>query len=350
MLRALALMTLGLMGLLLLCELLLQALPVSTATLTGYHQDPLIISYPPHHDWTAATGWDLRNARLNRTNNAGFVAHRDFVPDAQAVALIGDSFVEASMLAPADRPGVQLERALAGRPVYTLGMPGSALLDYAERMRWVQQRYGVRDFVLLLEVGDLKQSLCGSGNVHGPCLDRVTLTPRTEIKPAAGGLKPWLRHSALAQYLFSQLKLDPQRLWQQAVKQARAPAEAPRARLDGASPNSAAPIAPQHLVVARTFFERIAGLQVHRLVIVLDTHRDAIYAGRPGGNAEQQAFSAMARETGAVVVDAAPLLARDYAQRGLSFDVGPYDKHLNPLGVRLLMQAAGSALRDMPGR
>lgn len=345
MLRALRLGLLGLTLLLLGCELLLRLLPVSSSTLTGYYQDPLIISYPPGHRWTTATGWDLRNPQRHRANNAGFLAARDFAPDPEAVALIGDSFIEASMLDPGDRPGVQLEHALGGRPVFAMGGPGSALLDYAERMRWAAQRYGVRDFVLLLETGDLRQSLCGSGNVHGPCLDPGSFQPRIETVPGlgdqAGPLKRLARESALAQYLFGQLKLNPTMLWRQARLQARPPSETPASAptADARAPSAAA------RVVGRRFLEQLAVLAPRRLVIVLDTQRARLYAGLPDAEPDLQAFAAMAREAGVQVVDGAPLLRRHYATHGLKFDVGPYDGHLNALGVRLLMDAAAEALR-----
>ena len=77
--------------------------PVSTSTLTGYYIDPEILTYPPQHQWQVATGWDLRNPRALHSNNFGFVSAHDFVRDETAIALIGDSYVESSMLAASDR-------------------------------------------------------------------------------------------------------------------------------------------------------------------------------------------------------------------------------------------------------
>lgn len=347
---ALALTLAGAAGTLLACELLLRALPVSSATFVGYHQDPLILSYPPHFEWTSSTGWDLRNAQRNTTNNAGFVGRRDLERRPDAVALIGDSFIEAAMLSPAERPAEQLEQALAGAPVYALGMPGSALLDYAERMRWAQQRYGLRRFVLLLETGDLKQSLCGSGNIHGPCLDAQTFAPRTEIKPPPDALKRLLRHSALAQYLSGQIKLNPQQLWRQAVRQARAPVESPPAPPASKASAAEAPRAPSPASVAVTqaFLARVQALDLQDLIIVLDADRDAIYAGRDASAPDQQAFAAALRQAGATVIEGRPLFEQHYRQHGLKFDVGPYDKHLNALGLGLLMKAAANSLGQRP--
>lgn len=338
---------LGATGFLLACEIVLRVVPVSTSTMTGYHLDPLIITYPAHHAWTVSTGWDLRNAQRHRSNNAGFLAHRDFEADARAVALIGDSFVEASMLAADDRPGQQLERALGDRPVFTMGGPGSSLLDYAQRIGLAQSRYGVRDFVLLLERGDVRQSLCGSGNIHGPCLDHVTFAPRTETQPPPNATKRILRHSALAQYVFGQLKFDMGRLWRQAIAQSRpVTAAVPvgignRTAQDAAADSSS----PGLDAVVSTFFARIEGKVGGRLIIVLDSDRAALYRGEPGTDAARTQFINLARAAGAIVIDTEPLFRAQLERSPLKLDVGPSDGHLNALGVRIVTLAAAQALR-----
>lgn len=344
MLRTAGYFLLGVLCLLVGAELLLRLLPVSTATATGYYIDPLIRTSPPGYTIKAATGWDLRNAQTLRTNNFGFVADRDFVRDDRAVALIGDSFVEAAMLPAEDRPGAQLERDLPSRPVYAMGSPGTNLLDYAESIRVASQKLGVRDFVVMLERFDVRQAFCGSGNVAAVCLDQDTLAAKTVTKPQPGTIKQILRHSALAQYAFSQLKLDPSRLVAQIVKQARP---------DGpdASHAPAAPAAPRDdpqklAVVIKTFFERIRPYRGGRLVMVLDSDRGTLAAEKaqtldPG----RAQFIAAARAEGAIVIDTEPLFLEHFARSELKLDVGPYDGHLNPLGIAIAMQAAAKALR-----
>lgn len=340
-LRRLALISTAWLALLLVLELLCRMLPVSTATHTGYHVDPALLTYPPGHRWTASTGWDLRNAHRLQANNMGFAAGRDFVPNPDAVALIGDSFVEASMLDATDRPAAQLERALgARRPVYAMGGPGSSLLDYAERIRWTARQFGTRDVVVLMERGDVRQSLCGSGNVHSACLDRTTLAPRTEAIPGAGTAKALLRRSALAQYLFSQLKLDPATLWRNAVLQSRPAHPEPAKAASSPAPSSARFDARIVDAVTDRFFERIADSRPDRLVIVLDSDRSRLAAHQPIDDPERHRFIERARSRGAIVVDTEPLFAAHHAASTLRLDVGPYDTHLNKLGIRLAMQAA----------
>lgn len=343
-------------ALLLVLELVLRVLPVSSATMTGYHIDPLILNYPPGHQWTVATGWDLRNAHRLQANNLGFPSRFDYVRDDRAVGLVGDSYVEASMLDDADRPAAQLAAALnRRRPVYALGGPGSALLDYAERIRLANQRLGVRDFVVMMESGDVRQSLCGSGNIHGPCLDRDTLQPRTELQASPTLAKRVLRHSALAQYVFGQLKLEPSRLLTQAFAAANPEQIASASAV--AEPSVAASETPEQIAarermvhaVSDAFFARIEPLKLNRLVIVASGRRSA--GALQAGDAsltpihrERIAFQQLAAERGAVVIDTEALYRQHWERSSLSLAVGPYDAHLNPLGVGLLMQAAAKAV------
>jgi hypothetical protein len=342
--RALLLSLLGVLAFLLGAEGVFRVLPVSTATQTGYYLDPLIRSYPSHHRWTAATGWDLRNVQRLEANNVGFLSTRPFGPDPAAVALIGDSYVEGSMLPAGDRLDALLESALpAGRKVYSLGSPGTSLLDYAERVRWASQAGAVRDFVLLVEAGDVLQSLCGSGNHDGPCLDRQTLQPRTATHPPPTKLKAVVRHSALAQYVFSQLKADPGRLWRQVVQQAQPAQGHDVGKTRPAALDRSAAAADFRLVdaVADHFLERALPHVQGRLVVLLDA--DRLGSGRP--EAEREHLAQSMRRAGVVVIDAAPLYAAHRQRSPASIEVGPYDRHLNAVGLRLLAGPAAQVLR-----
>jgi hypothetical protein len=314
-------------------ELLFRVLPVSTSTATGYYFDPLIQTDPAGHRFTIATGWELQNAHTHRANNFGFLAAHDFVRDPTAVALIGDSFVEENMLPPAERLAEQLESRLGGRKVYSLGSPGTALLDYAERMRFASERFGIRQFVLVLEPGDVAQSICGSGNIHARCLDANTLQPRIEKQPAPGLLKAILRKSAFAQYLFSQLKLDPA-AWVRQLRGALAPRGGPEAPPQGrrnVTDQNAARVIDEFLTLIRP-------VPISSLTLVL--LGDAQSSAQPDPARER--LSDAARANAARVVDAGSLLG-DYQQRtGLSIYVSPRDHHLNRLALGVLAEELAS--------
>ena len=333
----------GLLGLLLLAEVLCRVLPVSSATKADYYIDPRILTYAPQHAWRYSTGWDLRNPQSLTTNAHGFVSDHEFTRNDHAIALIG----EAASLDAADRPAAQLERALGGqRPVYAMGSAGTSLLDYAERIRYAHEQFGVRDFVVLMERGDVAQALCGSGNVASQCLDPKTLAPRTESAAAASAMKRALRESALAQYLVSQLKIVPAKLIQQVFTRS-VPAEpgvhsaAPSA---AARPVASPPPMPEVDAVAAAFFARVKPHVAGRLVIAIDADRQALLQHRAVDDPKRRRFIELAQAAGATVIDTEPLFKAHFAQSTRSLDVGPYDGHFNPLGVRLVASAMATAL------
>jgi len=350
MARSLYTFLLGVAALLIAAEGVLRLLPVSTATMTGYHHDAEVLTYPSHHTWQVSTGWDLRNPQAMASNNWGFVAPFDFVPEARAVALIGDSYVEASMLRANDRPGAQLQGLLGkGRSVYALGSPGTALLDYAQRVRLAAVKFGIRDFILLLEATDARQSLCGSGNVHSQCLDPERLTRRTERKPEAGSLKRIARHSALAQYVAGQLKFRPAELVRATLtRQTPDHGGVSRGASVAHEPLAAEDIARARLVantVVDAFFADAQPYLLGRLVVVVDGNRDGPRARHGLVDIERQAMIDRLRMNGAVVVDLEPLFAMHAAGSARRLDVGPYDGHLNALGVEIAMKAAADLLQ-----
>lgn len=329
-------------------ELLFRALPVSTATMTGYHTDPDLITYPPGHEWQVATGWDLRNPHLLRSNNFGFVADIDFVPDRSALALIGDSYVEASMLDAVDRPGAQLQRLVPERNVYPMGGPGSSLLDYAQRIRWASQTLQVQDFVLVLEQFDARQSLCGSGNVHSRCLDPRTLAPRIERVASPSLAKRVLRHSALGQYVSGQIRFSLNSLIRATFSRTT-----PETGIDSSPRLNAAPteaereaMASRVDAVVQTFFASAAPYLSGKLIVVVDGRRIPTgEAVEPGLNElERTHLIRRLREGGAQVVDMEPIFAEHARRSARLLEVGPYDGHLNRIGVALLMQEAAAAL------
>ncbi len=318
-------------------ELALRLFPVSSATLVDYHVSPTILTYPPRHDFTVSTGWDMKNAQHLRSNNFGFVDTQDFVPNPDAIAVIGDSFVEANMLPPDQRVGPALSRALPNTTVYSLGGPGSSLLDYAERAQLASQKLAIQRFVFVLEVGDVRQALCGSGNHHGPCINPNTGTLESFQRSSASGLKTWARHSALAQYVFSQLKFNPA-AWLKSLHSKPSTQRPARIESD--------PVSPQLARQIITRFLNALPPTAQAPVILIDGPR-----GRSsiemGWNLDHMAILRdMAEAAGARVVDLAPHFDAWRSANHLSLEVGPYDGHWNPIGHQIAAEAAAGALRE----
>lgn len=339
MLRPLGWFVVGASAVLLLLEALLQILPTSTATRTGYYIDPNIQTYPPRHGFQTSFGWDLERPQYQRANNFGFVAEHDFTPEARAIALIGDSYVEASMLPMPQRLAAQLERRRPERPVYAMAGPGSSLLDYAERVRFASEKLAIKDFVIVVERGDVAQSVCGSGNVHAACLDAVTLSPKTErIAGDERWLTNLLRKSALAQYLFSQLRVNVQDLKGRA-KQLFEARKAPTVR-------SAIPGEEERQAdaVIRTFFQRLEPYKDSNFTFVLGCDLNALNGSSTAApDVPRTRLIAAARAWGARVVDTEPIFRAHVQRGGLALGVSPRDAHWNPLAIRLVADAAVAA-------
>ena len=253
------------------------------------------------------------------------------------------------MLPAAQRPAAQLERLLGMRPVYAMGGPGSSLLDYAERIRWARQQLGLKDIVVLLERTDALQAICGSGNVHSECLDRQSGAFVSVRQPAAGAVKSVLRHSALAQYLMGQLKLSPQALvsttfWHTGPSSVRGGAG------DGPwhDPHQEQAAAADRIIAE--FCRRIGTQADARLVFVVDMNRSLLadhQHATPDGN---EYLVHRLRAHGLRVIDAAPIFREHTVASRLQLAVGPYDGHLNALGVELLMRRVAGEIAAAPVR
>ena len=307
-------------------EALFRVLPVSTATRSAYHIDPLILTYPAHHCFTAATGWDLKNVQRNCTNNFGFLADRDFVHDPQAVALIGDSFIEANMLPASERLAAQLEARLAGAPIYAMGGPGSNLLDYAQRAKFAAAKFGTRTFIFVVERGDVKQSICGSGNVHGWCIDARTLRPKTAVQAPPSALKRLARESALAQYVFSQLRFDISKTF---AKLKNPAVQRPNAEARDLSLEATAPILNQ-------FLEQLSTIQGGRFLLLIDADRVRLSATRSSEGNDLKSLKEAVTAMNATVIDPTVAFREYVAHTGRVLEVGPYDRHWNGDAVRIV--------------
>lgn len=98
--------------------------------------------------------------------------------------------------------------------------------------------------------------------------------------------------------------------------------------------------------VTNAFFARVKPHVTGQLVIVIDSDRRAMYQGQMNPDPARTRFIHLARAAGAIVIDSEPLFRAHLAQSPLRLDVGPYDGHLNALGVGLIAQAAAGALNQ----
>jgi hypothetical protein len=199
---------------LLVLEVVLRFLPVSS----GLRSVPVnaanpVLHFTPNRPFVNSLGWDFHNVVRGRVNKAGFVNDQDYVREGPPLlAVIGDSFIEAQMVAYRETIQGRLAAALDGKfRVYSFaasGAPLSQLLIFAGH---AVREYGARAVVINVVGNDFDESLAayrvGPGFwQYAPDADGVLRLRLNEYR--AGMLISLARHSALARYVIINLSFQ----------------------------------------------------------------------------------------------------------------------------------------------
>lgn len=339
MLRKILFLILGSLASLIAIELVLRILPTPTATRMGQYIDPLISTYPPNFEFQSATGWAFLNPQQQRSNEFGFIPDRPFSASPDAVALIGDSLVEQSMLVSSDRLGMQLENERGGAPVFSLGIPGSSLFDYLERLRFARDKLGVRQFWIVVERADVHQSLCEHAAYMDVCLDANGELLRKR-KPPRDPLRDTLAHSAFLQYFVGVLRLSPKAL----IESISQPA-LPNIETDTATVTDKTSLSQAEIGVIERFFRELSSFSSIKVGIVIDPRLDHLDRDDEFIDPALESVYRQAIAAGIMVVHPFRDLKQYSDLTGLGMRVGPYDGHWN---ARANAVIAKVILRDAP--
>lgn len=329
MLRRISFLLVGIVAALLALELVLRSLPVPAATSVGQYLDPRVSSYPPGLHFRTATGWSLLNAQSHVAGRHGYIPSIGERLDPASLGLVGDSLVEQSMLPVSMRLASILEQMRGEQPVVSLGLPGSSLFDYLERMRFARQRLGIESFWVLVEQADVRQSLCRNETYSDACMnDDGTITYRIRANP--GLARRWLAQSALLQYFVGVLSVSPSRLFA-TLRPKRAPVAADGQRDGGqtaATGTRRALSAGEALVISR-FVEELRQFGPERVALLIDPRISDLKRSEAYSDPGLELLSRTASEAGYTVVHPLQVLAESESRTGLSMRVGPYDAHWN---------------------
>lgn len=199
---------------LLAAEIVLRFMPVSTGlrSLPVSAADP-VLRYAPDRPFVNSLGWDFHNVVRGRVNNAGFVNDQDYVRDgAPLLAVIGDSFIEAQMVAYPETLQGRLARTLGGKfRVYSFAGSGAPLSQYLIWAGYAVREYGARAVIINVVGNDFDGNL--SAYKIGPGFWQFAADPdgtlRLRLNPhETGTLISLARHSALARYLIINLGIQ----------------------------------------------------------------------------------------------------------------------------------------------
>jgi hypothetical protein len=333
---------LGIGSTLLVLEGALRVLPVLNGV---YAADPRA-SWPVHTmipdtRYTYSTGWNLQNVQRGRINNFGYAAPEDYRPAAGGIAVFGDSYVESLMNDYADTlPGALNDYLDAPRTVMNFGMSGAEMPDYLGTASLVRQQFAPEWGVFVITLGDFTR---GFSAAPGYFEWRPGRSPPIELVPEIhrSGLSKFVRTVALVRYLRGNLSLRPSELI--SLQRGSESVEGTgRCRPEVLSKTD-----EELLAAFARELPAAAGLAPARVILVFDSDRKAIYAGKTAAQARscpQRAALAndrlkeLAAQSGMHVIDSDPVFRRHFAAGLGPVDRSPIDAHWNPAAHRLMAQ------------
>jgi hypothetical protein len=329
---------LGALATLVVLELVLRPLPV----MHGWENPPVTMEFPmvrylPHAAYSYSRAWNLLGATRGRFNNLGYAA-QDVDLKAPTIAVIGDSFVEAAMIAPGGRIGDILAQRIPLQ-VAAFGISGADLPDYMVTADWVAGHIPTRMLIFVIVRGDLAGSVKPKlrGYWYHETLEHLEI--RRNI---AFTLRNTLSSSRLFNYLYYQLKVGPHMLrdnWRRpensGIDQFGTRKETPT------STNATEEITPLMHAAAVQFIADAAALQRKgvSIALVFDADRGAIYGGGGGKTAQEEVLAGLAQQAGLRTISLADAFASDYREHHQSFEYDKNDSHWNAYGQQIVAKA-----------
>jgi hypothetical protein len=162
-----------------------------------------------NHDYTWSMGWDLRHVVKGKTNAMGFIAPYDYSAETPAIALLGDSFVEAQMLAYDESLAGRLDARLGGgMRAFNFGLSGAALPHYLGMAREMGSHYRFAAAVVVVTGMDYEEGFELKEGLYrwsaDPQRELISLVPAVE----RGSVVSVAREMALVRYVRANLKLS----------------------------------------------------------------------------------------------------------------------------------------------
>jgi len=327
----------GVCGALLICELLLRALPVNGGAYTA-DPDP---SWPvsrlvPNSSYTFSDGWSLRNPHHGRINNFGYAAPFDYVPGTSGVVIIGDSFVESLMNDYDDTLQGVLRRELAPQNVMAFGTINAALPHYLGVAQLVRRYFSPQWAVIVIIAGDYVDGFAKQPGLYHWAPDRTPPIELTkEVNRSAS--QKLLRTVAVARYVRTKLEFR----WSHAIQMHRETDVHPPACVPASLSEPDERLIEEYV----SALPAALGLPNSHVIVVFDSDRRSIYAGLSRKAAEacptrdllaRARMMSLARTAGLQVIDSYPIFQRYYEKTGQGVDYLPYDLHWNAAGHRLI--------------
>ena len=283
-----------------------------------------------HRDYTSSMGWDMRHVVYGRTNGMGFLSPHEYTPARRAVALLGDSFVEAQMLRYDESLAGQLEARWGGRVhPYNFGMSGASLPHYLGMAREMGSQFTFDAAVVVITPGDYvegfesQEGLYSWGEAAGEGL--------VKLVPAArrSGIQQLVRELATVRYVRSNMKLTLSNILPAGRKTCM---PQPLSGQDKARLTKYIEALPEALRLSPGKVVLVFNAPTRDVYDVVDRNRTA---SAPCLDLDTNAIAylrGLAKARGIKIVDAARVFENHYRVYRRQLDFSPVDGHWNGIG------------------
>jgi hypothetical protein len=196
-------------------EIILRLLPVANLPLVvPVTNDDPVFHYTPNRSFVYSRDWDLHLANHGRVNNAGMVNDEDYKRDSALplVAIVGDSYIEALMVPYKKTLQGRLAEILKGNMrFYSFGASGAPLSQYLIWARRAVNEYDAKGIIINVVGNDFDESHdTYKRDFHGFWLYVPDINGKLQLHLfpfQAGAIRSFAKYSALARYLFINLKM-----------------------------------------------------------------------------------------------------------------------------------------------
>lgn len=327
-------LTAGIVSTVVILELLFRILPTMTVHKFAANDVSQPVLRAVSTSLVEPLDWKFSNAELRKINNYGFVDDVDYLPNSRPIAVIGDSYIQSTMLPYPETLQGQLAAKFGSRtPVYSYGIPIYPLSGYLGAAEYATKKFQPRAFVFLITEGDLSESLQPQSGAY------FLNQPDGELKFKEHGSsrRDGIYSSALARYLFTQIKFDPQRIIQaQFDKSPARKVELSRDKYQQIS---------ERLL---NLFSTKTAVNPQNTIFVLDSDRNYIYNNQlPSNRQELLTFKEVATAKGYQVIDTQALFAAYYQSTHKKLDFMPTDFHWNAKAHQLVADLVYPILTKM---